>query len=393
MPQYTIPLQGGGSMTVNASSQAAAINNVLGTGNTPAGSGSGGGGSSGISAPSSTSGGGGTAQFNTVNGLQTVASMAQQLQNAGWQGNISDPAAVVAAYASTTHGAVTPSGTTYSGGGGGGGGAAGGGAAAAVPGAADLGATIQSIINALATGNKAAFDEAVRQFNATFGLDQQKFAEATRQFNATFGLQQAGVTGRLAPTANDYAVFAQRDPTAANLAAANPALLDPTYQRTLQDARGYVFYPGEQVGQATEAARQFNVTTGLNAAQLAASLHADPFRQRQVEGQLGRLLQGQGVAGFQSPTGSAADTSSIDYILNQIRNPTASAASDAMLSAIPAPNQVSAPDFFRSSPGTQDLLLSGIKARYGLDEADALAQIRNTLPQFRSPALTGSVHI
>src|SRR6266542_801507 len=125
----------------------------------------------------------------------------------------------------------------------GGGGGGGGGQQQQHP-AVDLGAIQQSIVNALATGNKAAFDETVRQFDLMFGLDQKKFDEAVHQFSQTFGLQQAGVTG---------------------------------------------MYNGAP----TEAHRQFDITTGLNAAQLAASLHADPFRQREVEGQLGRLLRSE----------------------------------------------------------------------------------------------------
>ncbi len=283
--------------------------------------------------------------FTTVNGTQTVDSMRQQLVNAGWDGR----GTIQDAYARTTGGPVQFVGgeTGVS--------AAGAHGSVIQPGTpqqqqqqqqkqpgVDLGAIQQAIVNALATGNKAAFDETVRQFNQTFGLDQNKFNEAVRQFNQTFTLQQAGVTG---------------------------------------------MYNGAP----TEAHRQFDVTTGLNAAQLAASLHTDPFRQREVEGQLGRLLKGQGVAGFQAPTGSAADSSSIDYLLNQIRNPAASTSNDATLNAIPAPNQVSAPDFFRSSPGTQNLLLSGIKAKYGLDPEDALAQIRRTLPGFTAPTTTGRV--
>ena len=61
--------------------------------------------------------------------------------------------------------------------------------------AAQLGQIQNSINQALASGNKAAFDEAVRQFNATFGLDTQKFQEAVTEYNQNFGLSQAGVTG------------------------------------------------------------------------------------------------------------------------------------------------------------------------------------------------------
>lgn len=228
---------------------------------------------------------------------------------------------------------------------GGGGSSSSGGGGGSTASAQNLGAITQSIVGALASGNKAAFDEAVREFNATFGLDTQKFTEATRQFNQTFGLQQAALSG--------------------------------TYN-----------------GQPTEAARQFNVSQGLNALQLAGSLHADPFRQVEVEGQLNRLLNGQGVPGFSAPNGSAANTQSIDYLLNQIRDPyQAQNRAAATLNDIPAPNQLNAVEFFRSPPATQSLLLSGIKSKFGIDEADALQQIKNTLPGFASPAIAGAVKV
>src|SRR5947208_16403398 len=46
-----------------------------------------------------------------------------------------------------------------------------------------LGQQVNSLLGAIASGNKQAFDEAVRQFNVSFGLDKDKFTEAIRQFN------------------------------------------------------------------------------------------------------------------------------------------------------------------------------------------------------------------
>src|SRR5215471_6303500 len=71
----------------------------------------------------------------------------------------------------------TESGPPPSGGGGGGAPSA---PAATVQsqGSQQLASGINSLLGAIASGNKQAFDEAVRQFNQTFGLDQQKFAES-----------------------------------------------------------------------------------------------------------------------------------------------------------------------------------------------------------------------
>jgi hypothetical protein len=77
--------------------------------------------------------------------------------------------------------------------GGGGGGGGGGGTQA---GSQQLAAGINSMLGAIASGNKQAFDEAVRQFNQTFGLDTRKFEEAVRQYNQNLAVTAAGLTGQ-----------------------------------------------------------------------------------------------------------------------------------------------------------------------------------------------------
>ena len=81
-------------------------------------------------------------------------------------------------------------------GGGGGGGTAPAPTTVNAAGGQQLATGINSLLGAIASGNKQAFDEAVRQFNATFGLDQSKFNEAIRQFNENLGMAQAGLTGQ-----------------------------------------------------------------------------------------------------------------------------------------------------------------------------------------------------
>src|SRR5690349_13093682 len=89
MPQFTIPIPGGGEYHVNASNQAAAYQNV---GVQPPSGGGGGG------------GGGGNPQaigqnqygddiFNTPNGQKTGTQIMQELQAAGWDGQ-GDPVQV-----------------------------------------------------------------------------------------------------------------------------------------------------------------------------------------------------------------------------------------------------------------------------------------------------------
>src|SRR5215510_13390401 len=55
-----------------------------------------------------------------------------------------------------------------------------------------LGQQINSLLGAIASGNKEAFNEAVRQFDLSFGLDKDKFSEAVRQFNQNYLISEAG---------------------------------------------------------------------------------------------------------------------------------------------------------------------------------------------------------
>jgi len=210
-----------------------------------------------------------------------------------------------------------------------------------------LAAGINSLLGAIASGNKAAFDEAVRQFNELLGVSA------------------AGLTGMY-----------QGQPT---LAAAG---LTGTFQ-----------------GRPTLQAQQQAYQQQIGAIQAAAGLQANPFRQAQVIGQLGRLLGGQGVAGFQSPGMAMGQTDfsgmgNMQRLIDDIRGgPGAinSQSTQSVLDAIPTPNKLNSVEFFRSSPNTQNLVLQGMQEKYGLSPDDSLSQIRNTLPIFSSPTTFGSV--
>jgi len=257
-------------------------------------------------------------------------------------------------YSDPSYNGPPPSGA--SGGGGGGGGGAGGvqPPQATVNAASQLGAGINSLLGAIASGNKQAFDEAVRQFNQTFGLDQSKFNESVRQFNQNFAVTQAGLTG--------------------------------TYQ-----------------GAPTQQALAQAYNQQLGAITTAAGLQANPFRQQQVLGQLGPILTGVGgVAGFSAPntvqgvgtqggTGPNTGLAYMQQLIEDIRNPGANQASvQGVLNAIPTPNKLNSQDFLRAAPSTQQMILQGMQEKYGLDPNDSLAQIKNTLPTaaFQSPQTT-----
>ena len=235
------------------------------------------------------------------------------------------------------------------------------------------GAGIDALLQALQNGDTRAFDEFVRQFNATHGLDVRKFEDDIRRWNETFGITQAGVTGTY-----------QGNPTL-------PALTSYATQ--------FGTWGVPQAGQQTLAAQNQAYQQQLGAITTAAGLQANPFRQAQVIGQLGNLLRGSPVAGFQAPGQAQGQTDfsgmgNMQRLIDDIRggpNAINSASTQSVLDAIPTPNKVNSVDFYRSSPNTQNIVLQGMNEKYGLSPEDALAQIRNTLPQFQSPTTFGGV--
>jgi hypothetical protein len=326
-------------------------------------------------------------------------------------------------------------------------------ATVAAPASAQLASGINSLLGAIASGNKQAFDEAVRQFNVTFGLDQSKFNESIRQFNQNFGVTEAGLTGKYQGQQTQQAQLQAYNEAAQTAGltgyfqapgggpAAAPGLQpghfvhDPTTNATgiVQSdgtvklftdwnmAQQYGYTPGSavttlspgqlaslQAGQAgiqgtpTMAREQQTYAQQMGMINQAASLQANPFRQQQAIGQMSRLLNGQGVAGFSAPNtvagvGTAGGNTQggmgyLQQMISDIQNPSSNQASmQSVLNAIPTPNQINSPDFLRSAPSTQNMVLQGMQEKYGIDPNDAMTQIKNTLPQFQAPSLSGVV--
>jgi hypothetical protein len=239
-----------------------------------------------------------------------------------------------------------------------------------------LGNQVNSLLSAIASGNKEAFNEAVRQFNVSFGLDKDKFTEAIRQFNENLTISQAGLTGTYQGQQTQQAQL-----QAANIAAQQAGLT------------------GMFQGAPTLAAAQQAYSQQLGAITTAAGLQANPFRQAQVIGQLGNVLRGTPVAGFQAPGQAQGQTDfsgmgNMQRLIDDIRGgPGAinSQSTQGILDAVPTPNKVNSMDFYRSSPLTQNMVLQGMQEKYGLSPDDSLAQIRNTLPQFQAPTTFGGV--
>jgi len=381
MGQYTVYLPGGGSMTVNASNAAAAVGNVGGGGSlTPP-----------SASPAPPAGGGGAAAptavgtvatapapaagaplFQTPNGPRTADQMLQELVSVGWDGT----GTIQDAYARTAGGTVTPMAAGSSSGG---------------PSSAAVDPTgVQAYLQALITGNQAAAAEAARQYNTTFGLDQNKFAESVRQYNQTFGLSQQLQAANIAAQQAGLTGVFQGQPTLAarqqeaNIAAQQAALT------------------GMYQGQPTEAARQFNLTQGLNAIKLAADLQPNAFRQAQALYGLGQggftpLMAaaagtGPAVTAFQAPTLSAADTQSLGWLAGQTgAGSYTQDQAQHWMNTLPTPNQVNWTALNQAGPGATDLVTKGLAAKWGLDEGSIKAIAQQAMPGFQAPTLAGRV--
>lgn len=259
-----------------------------------------------------------------------------------------------------------------SGGGSTGGGGGGGAGAPAVGG--DLGGQIDRLLAAIAGGNKQAFDETVREFNQTFGLDTRKFEDDVRRFNQNYVLAQADLTGQY-----------QGGPTLA---------AQKQYAELYGGAGGV-----PTAGQTTLAAQDQQYAQQMGLIKQAADLQANPFRQQQAIGQMGSLLGGQGVAAFQAPTtvpgvGTAGGNARggmgyLSQMIQDIRDPVPNQTSmNQVLNAIPTPNKLNSVEFMRAAPSTQSLVLQGMQEKYGISPDDAQKQIAATLPQFTAPTTT-----
>lgn len=299
MPQYSVPINGPngpGTMTVNASSPAAAMENASQGGNYATGAAVQGG-------NQNLSGGGGGAPSTNV-ASPTIGASADMIK---------------------------------------------------------MGNAITSAANALASGNREAFERAKFEWDQTFGLEKDKFAEFIRQYNQNYaeGIRQY----------NQNYLISQAGLT------------------------------GQFQGAPTLQAQQQQYSQQIGVLQAAQAAQTNPFRQAEITGQLQRILQGSGVPGFQAPGAATGQTDfsgmgNLQRMIDDIRGGPGSVNSQSVsgvLGAIPTPNKINSADFLRADPNTQSVILSGIQQKYGINPDVAIQQIRNTLPAFTAPATFGSV--
>jgi hypothetical protein len=155
-------------------------------------------------------------------------------------------------------------------------------------------------------------------------------------------------------------------------------------------------------GQTTLAGQNQAYTQQMGVINAAAGLQANPFRQAQVLGQAGRVLQGMPTAGFSAPNtvtgvGTAGGNTQggmgyLQQMIDDIRDPTANqTTAQSWLNSTPTPAKLDSVSFLQSSPTTQNLILQSIQEKYGLDPTDSMAQIKATMPGFSAPATFGTV--
>lgn len=174
--------------------------------------------------------------------------------------------------------------------------------------------------------------------------------------------------------------------------------------RQATEAAGGTWNPNQPgAPQMTMQREQQTYAQQMGAINAAAAMQANPFRQQQVIGQLGGVLGINGpVSGFAAPNtvagvGTAGGNTRggmgyLQQMIDDIRDPVANQTHvNDILNATPTPNKLDSNSFFRSAPGTQNMVLQAMQEKYGIDPNDALTQIKNTLPQFAAPSTYGKV--
>lgn len=340
MPNFTIPLEGGGEIHQNGATYADAVANAAAAGAKPQGSGGGG-------TPSSTTssggGGGGAPVYQTVNGPKTVAQMEAELKQAGWPGPIpgtEGPGAIANAYQQTTKGSVTPINAQP-----------GGTPAGTPPAPTDKGANLNAAQLLLNQAQQAAY-QAYLSARLNLDTDQLAFQKATQAFNNT--VVEAGLTGTY-----------QGKPTLAAQEEQNRTTQG--YLQLISGLRGPADYgqylrvigstPGGLKDLVSSAAGQYQPATGATT---------------------GAPTQAATLGSLVGDVGKGA-TSFADYT--------------AQTQGLPAPNQI-APASWNAYTDTQKKMLLGAYESRGYVPQDVLDLYQQSLPKYGTqPGTVGAIKL
>lgn len=423
MPQFTVPLEGGGEMRVNASSPQAAADNVRSQGGTPAGSGGGGGPSGGggggggggsVYAPQGTVSDLGGGNYATVNGVQTIGSMASQLKAVGYNGP-TDPASIQAAYART---ATAPSG--------GGGSPGAPGAPGALPNTGQLGVNPTNLANTLSNLQAKAMQE---YYNAKLALDTDQEAYQKAAQAIANELSIAGVTGTYQGQPTQAAIkqladIAQQQAQTMIAYAqqfgvwGTPAAGQPTLAQQAQQAQQtgyytpYTYTPGATPQTAgswtagtpvmTTAYQQQQQQAAQNYLQLLSGLRG-PADWAQYQKVLGATPQGtrdlvaaaagQYIPGRGATTGVQPQAASLQSLYDQATGASGGSQADlsAMQNTLVAPNQM-APQTWNALTPSQQQMLIGVWESQGYSKDDAQALFNQSLPKYGASAPTAGAY-
>jgi hypothetical protein len=380
MPTYTVPIPGGGEYHVNASSQQAAYENV----GMQAPSGGGGGGTS---APAS-SGGGTSGSYNTVNGIQTAASMEQQLRAAGWGGGED----VATAYARTTGGPVTA--------------ASGGGAPAApspagTPPANQTGANIQAGQLLLQQAQQAAYQA---YLNAKLALDTDQEAYQKAAQAAATEIAQAGVTGTYQGQQTQAAIRQAADiaqqQAATMLSQANAfgTWGTPTQGQQTLAANQQAYQQQLDAQKQALAQWQAQQTASQNYLTMMAGLRgpADYAQYQKVLGStpgglkdLAAAAAGQYIPGGGATTGVQPQAVTMQSFLGSATGQqpaTSDTSGQAAMNSLVAPNQMAPQTWNALTPSQQQMLL-GTWESQGYTKDDAQALFNQSLPKYATQSV------
>ena len=132
------------------------------------------------------------------------------------------------------------------------------------------------------------------------------------------------------------------------------------YQPGMPGQAGVAGVNNPQAGQTTLAGQQQAYSQQMGVINAAAGLQANPFRQAQVLGQAGRVLQGMPTAAFQAPNtvtgvGTAGGNTQggmgyLQQMIDDIRDPSANqTTAQSWLDSTPTPNKLDSQSFLSSS--------------------------------------------
>lgn len=296
------------------------------------------------------------------------------------------------------------------------------------PGASAMDAQINQLIQALNTTNEEDFQEKIRQYNLDHDLAVKEFEQKTLEFGKTLGFnydQLAADMGFKYANLGETAREADQTAGIQAIQAIGQLNADPFKQQEIMYGLGRGGYSGviDSIAGRAPVQAQTGALNGSAAATAAPSYYANkiagyasgqpaPQAAQAPAGyadpnagkypttgnpQVAQYLDPSHMAQFYAHAMTGGNAQQVmgaasDVATGAARSDPAMAAYYQAIDALPNPNQVVARSFVAADPGTQRFVLSGLKAKTGLDTDVIEHQIKAGLPQFKAPSF-GSASI